>query len=382
MILSLSVITLGQAKKIVGNTTINDAGTDIQRSIVLGVKAVNKFGDAPSGVQTTSTDIWDRADATPTQQIWVAPTAARVHYIEGNALDVPSVGTLTFAGNPGDLDTIIIGSKTYVFDDTLEAVDGHVLIGADSITSINNLVAAINLSDTAGTNYAAAMTSNASTAARSNATMLLYTTAATATATTETGDDLSWGAATTVVGTGAHTIRVYGLPTWSTTETYEDIAMMGTDSATTTNSYVIIHRMKVLTKGDSLSNVGAITATAGTDATITAVILANRGQTLMAIYGVPSGETAYLKSWYGDILKAQGGVATIEYSLLVNPEPDAQLTNFLTKSHRGVQSTGTSSGNWYYDPPMAFAGPCIIKVQGLGSGSDLDGSAGFNLIVE
>lgn len=253
-----------------------DFGLEVARGNIAGISKVNKFGRAPSGVQTTLTDIWDRADATPTQSVWTAPTTARVHAIVS-------------------------------------------------------------------------------------------------TSTSDDGDP---------AGVGARTIQVYGLTSWSTAETSEVITLDGTTPVNTSNSYVIIHRMKVLTKGATNVNVGVITATAATDGTVTAQINAGEGQTQMAIYGIPSIQTAYMKSFYGTVNKSGGTVGTVNFSMKVNPEPDVELTQFLTKNTRGVQSTGTSSGIFEFDPPFTISGPAIIKISGEASSNDLEASAGFDLYLE
>ncbi len=145
---------------------------------------------------------------------------------------------------------------------------------------------------------------------------------------------------------------------------------------------MIIHRMKVLTKGNNANgpNVGTITATAATDSTITAQIRATQGQTQMAIYGIPSIQTAYVYGWYASANKAVAtGVADL--NLLYNPEPDDERINFLVKHTAGLQTTGTSVYNHQFAIPKTFAGPGILKVQAASGTNDMDISAGFDLLL-
>lgn len=345
---------------------------------------VNKFGYTVKGVQTTATDIWDRSDATPTQQVWLAPTAARIHaVVSGSASDSCGTGTLTLTENAADTNTVTIGAKVYTFQTVLTDVDGNVLIGASASASIDNLVAAVNLAAGAGTTYATTTTSiDGKAFIGAGDTMSYYDHTSGAVATTDTLAGASaWGATTITAGVGARSLRIYGLKTWATEETSEDIYFYGVDTQNTVNSYVIIHRMKCLTWGTTSPNVGAITAAAASDSTITAQINATNGQTLMAIYGIPSTQTAYMTRHYGDILKASGGAGSISFSLLVNPIPDSITTGFLVKNIRGVQSTGNSTGNFPSLPYRQIAGPAIIKISGIASAADVEGSAGFDLIL-
>ena len=89
------------------------------------MSAVNKFGQATNGVQVTDTDIWDRADAAATQQIWLGPTSARIHTIVSS--DAADDGAPEGAGAGAQAIRI-----WYLPDwDTKEAVEDVVLNGTE-----------------------------------------------------------------------------------------------------------------------------------------------------------------------------------------------------------------------------------------------------------
>lgn len=182
------------------------------------------------------------------------------------------------------------------------------------------------------------------------------------------------------VGVGARTIKVYGLTSWDTKEVNETITLDGTTAVNTSNAYVIIHRMKVLTKGATNINVGTIYATAATDDTITAQINPGEGQTQMAVYGVSSLETAYLTSYYASAIKFKTA-ASVSVSLLLNPTPSTEILNFQVKHTQGLVTTGSNYIRHEANPPMSFSGPFILKIQADADSADVDVSAGFDLYI-
>jgi hypothetical protein len=184
-------------------------------------------------------------------------------------------------------------------------------------------------------------------------------------------------------GTGARTIRIYGLTAWDEKEVSEDLNMNGTGNVVTSNSYVIIHRMKVLTKGATSVNVGKITATALIDGTVTAQINPAQGQTQMSIYGWPSTQNLYLSQIFGSIRRANLGTqeAQADIIYLVNPEPNVELLNYQIKHPTMVGSRANSPFTHNFDPYGRFDGPGIIKMQAIGSAANLDVAGGFGIVL-
>lgn len=253
---------------------VSHYGLEVAKGNIPLTTSLQKFGRATNGIQITPTDVWSRADASATQQIWTAPTTARVHAIvSSSAADVSG-------------------------------------------------------------------------------------------------------------STGAISVIVYGLTSWTANEVSETVNLNGVTPVNTVNSYVIIHRIKCIAQASTTNvgvNVGTITATAATDATITALVLPSQGQTQMTIYGLPSTKTLYIYRLYA-YMNDSAGATRVDVQLRVNENPNVQLHGFINKFDLQLYNSGNSA----YDVrsevniPFKVSGPAIIKVQGVANAADIDMSAGFD----
>lgn len=172
----------------------------------------------------------------------------RLFFTEGGVLwvyaeDSQAIGALTASANPANGDDVVINGTYYNF--TTGSVDAgapagtnanpwNVKIGATAADSIANLYNAINDTGVAGTDYSTALVAHTTVHAYQYTSTTVHVAANTAGAggnsyaTTETGANLAWGAAT-LAGGGTETVRQVTMP--------ED---NGAVSVASIRSYVIV----------------------------------------------------------------------------------------------------------------------------------------------
>lgn len=180
-------------------------------------------------------------------------------------------------------------------------------------------------------------------------------------------------------GTGMRTLQISGLTSWDTAEVSEVVVLNGVVNVATVNSYVIIHRMVGITFGLSEANAGIITATAVIDATITAAIQVGEGQTLMAIYGVPSTQTIFIRILKASVVRTGASVVLIG-RLLVRLNADASDAGWVTKERKRFTETLPWDPN-INDPVKSFVGPCIVKLQVEATVNGTEVAGGFDAFV-
>jgi hypothetical protein len=184
--------------------------------------------------------------------------------------------------------------------------------------------------------------------------------------TARTHDIVSTNVNDTSAGTGARTVKIYGLDSAFALQE-ETITMNGTTNVPTVSTYTRIFRMVVLTAGSGVINAGVITATAQTDATVTAQIDTGRGQTLMAIYTVPADYVFYINRVFASMSRATGTANTIaEGAILIRSGIDTANPVLTTSFVAELSIEGASILNAATDQnPLKVVGPADVIMRVL-----------------
>jgi len=180
----------------------------------------------------------------------------------------------------------------------------------------------------------------------------------------------------TSAGTGAQTVQVQGLDASGDFQE-EEITMNGVANVLTLSSYSMVHRMFVLTAGSGGENAGDITATAQTDATVTAQISAGFNQSQMAIYQVPTGKKGYIYAYSGSINKGSGAASASNILLFMKPSGGVfRLVHLM-----GLVQDGTSHMKHNFSWSIEVDAGSIIKIQASASANNTSISAEFDLLL-
>jgi hypothetical protein len=113
--------------------------------------------------------------------------------------------------------------------------------------------------------------------------------------------------------------------------------------------------------------------------TIRAGIETPNNQTLMAIYTVPAGKTAYMRDWYA---ATAAGNKNATYKIVLKARPQGGV--FQTKHVSSISDIGTNAYQHKYEEPEVFAEKTDIEmtVQLLSTGvSGASISAGFDVVL-
>ena len=182
----------------------------------------------------------------------------------------------------------------------------------------------------------------------------------------------------TSAGTGARTVELFGLDA-DYDEINETVILSGQTAVNTTQSFLRVNRMIVRSAGTGGTNAGVIyagtgTVTSGVPANKYATVSAGDGQSLMALWTVPRGYTAYVTQTDITVATTQNNkYATV--SFLARPFGEVfQVKDKFAKSESGH--------NQVYTFPLKFEEKTDLEMRCIGdsAGADISIAAAFDLV--
>lgn len=118
-------------------------------------------------------------------------------------------------------------------------------------------------------------------------------------------------------GTGARTVKIFGLDGNYESQN-ETLTMNGATAVDTVNKYLRIHRLAVITAGTGGKNAGVITLRVDGGGDTQGEIVAGDNQSLMSQFTIPANKTAFLTKYSIGVGKAQD--ATVRFCARVVDE--------------------------------------------------------------
>lgn len=184
----------------------------------------------------------------------------------------------------------------------------------------------------------------------------------------------------TSAGTGARTVQLYGLDA-DYNEINEIVTLNGQTAVNTTNSFLRINRMIIRSAGSGGENAGVVyagtgTVTAGVPANKYATIAIGDNQTLMALWTVPAGHTAYL---YSTHVTAACTTSNKLLTATIVARPEGEV--FQVKDKFGIQIDGGDIRSVYHFP-VKFDEKTDIEVRAISDAGSANAevSAGLDFI--
>jgi hypothetical protein len=328
---------------------MNDAPWEqrVAEGRVTGYTHINKFGlntDIDTG--TVPETLWDGGG------LYVEPTQARLH-------DVASTSTED-AGSVLSSGTATGGSKTSLIDTSATFSSDGVAAG-DVIINDTTKEHAVVVTVTSETVLTVDYTIHNGVLA-------------------SPGDSYRVVNAT---GTGSSVVHLYGLD-GDGYEVEEFVVMNGTTSVATSTSFLKMHRMHSDGAASDTGNVGTITATAQTDATVSAQINPNNGTTLMCVYCVPRGKEGYLTQWSVSLSRTSGtSDTTAQMELIVHPDGIHNKMGARIQDVVTLGSGGTSSMSRVFEPHLHLTQGTEVYIEcTYASASNLLISGNFDIILK
>jgi hypothetical protein len=184
-----------------------------------------------------------------------------------------------------------------------------------------------------------------------------------AAATTIVSDDV----ADTAAGTGARTVRVFGLDS-NYNPIDETATLTGTDAVTLSNQYLRVFRAFVVTAGSGGANAGKVQVKHG--AVVLAQITETYNQTLMATYTIAAGRTAYVVEWYVSVGKGVDATA----QLVTRSAGGVFRVRDLREIHQETMARE-------YPLPLKLEEKTDVEVRALSSVANSNVAAGFDLFL-